>query len=179
MANEIIKKNGITYGVITGVLLCLITASMYATNIALFIAWWTTLLSFSVLIIVPIISLIKTKKESNNILLYKDAFTSYFIAATIGFLISVAFKIILFNFIDPSIKDTLLDLTIKYLETTSTKFGVTKSALNDTLLKLKASDPFSIIEQLKGAIVNIFFFIILGLIIAAFFKSNSTSQEYK
>jgi hypothetical protein len=179
MANEIIKKNGITYGVITGLILCVITASMYATDIELFIAWWTTLLSFSVIIIVPIISLIKTKKESNSILPYKEAFTAYFIAATIGLLISVAFKIILFNFIDPSIKDTLLDLTIKYLVSTSEKYGVAKSALNETLLKLKASDPFSVIEQLKGALFNVFFCIILGLIIAAFFKSNSTSQEYK
>ena len=179
MANEIIKRNGITYGVITGLILCLITASMYATNIELFIAWWTTLLSFSVIIIVPIIALIKTKKESNNILPYKEAFTTFFISATIGVLISIAFKIILFNFIDPSIKDSLLDLTIKYLVSTSEKYGVSKSALDETLLKLKASDPFSIIEQLKGAIFNIFFCIILGLIMAAFFKSNTTKQEYK
>ena len=50
MINEIIKKNGITYGIITGVASALITASMYIINIELFTAWWTTLLSFSVFI---------------------------------------------------------------------------------------------------------------------------------
>jgi hypothetical protein len=41
---------------------------------------------------------------------FKDAFTNYFIAATIGVLISVAFKIIISLLIPP--KETLLDLTI-------------------------------------------------------------------
>jgi len=128
---------------------------------------------------VPIIALFKTKKELNGIFPYKEAFTTYFISAAIGILISIAFKIILFNFIDPSVKDTLLDMTIKYLVSTSEKFGVAKSALNETISKLKDSDPFSVAEQLKGAIFNLFFCSILGLLMAAFFKSKSSSQEYK
>jgi len=179
MINETIKRNGISYGAITGVVLSLITAIIYATNLELFIAWWTSLLSFSVIIIIPIIALLKTKKQLNGILPYKDAFTSYFITAAIGLLISIGFKIILFNFIDPSVKDTLLNMTIKYLVSTSEKFGVAKSALNETIVKLQNSDPFSVAEQLKGAIFNLFFCIILGLLMAAFFKSNSSSQEYK
>lgn len=176
MINEIIKKNGITYGVITGAILSLITAFMYAVDIELFIAWWTTLLSFSVFIIVPIILLSKTKKELNGIFSFKDAFTTYFIAAAIGVLISVVFKIILFNFIDPAIKETLLDLTIKYLISTSEKFGVPASSLNETIAKLRETDPYSIVEQLKGSIFALFFCAILGLVMAAFFKSKSTQE---
>jgi hypothetical protein len=176
MINEIIKRNGITYGVIIGVILSLITAFMYATDIELFIAWWTTLLSFSIFIIVPIFMLIKTKKELNEIFSFKDAFTTYFIASVVGVLISVAFKIILFNFIDPAIKQTLLDLTIKYLMSTSEKFGVPASSLNETISKLRETDPYSIVEQLKGSIFAIFFCAILGLIMAAFFKSKSIQE---
>ena len=176
MINEIIKKNGITYGVIIGAILSLITAFMYAVDLELFIAWWTTLLSFSVFIIIPIIMLSKTKKELNGIFSFKDAFTNYFIAATIGVLISVAFKIILFNFIDPSVKETLLDLTIKYLISTSEKFGVPASSLNETISKLRETDPYSIVEQLKGSIFAVFFCAIVGLVMAAFFKSKSTQE---
>lgn len=176
MINEIIKKNGVTYGVITGVILSLITAFMYAVDLKLFIAWWTTLLSFSVFIIVPIIMLVKTKKELNGILSFKEAFTTYFISAVVAVLISVIFKIVLFNFIDPSIKDTLLDLTIKYLISTSEQFGVPASSLNETIAKLRETDQFSIVEQLKGSIFVLFFCAILGLIMAAFFKSKSTQE---
>jgi hypothetical protein len=178
MINEIIKKNGITYGIITGVALSLITTFMYAIDIELFIAWWTTLLSFSVFIIVPIILLSNTKKELNGIFTFKEAFTTYFISAVIGVLISVLFKIVLFNFIDPSIKDTLLDLTVKYLISTSEKFGVPASSLNETIKQLRETDPFSIVEQLKGSVFVIFFCALLGLIMAAFFKTKTSSQDY-
>ncbi|UQD56292.1 DUF4199 domain-containing protein [Flavobacterium sp. K5-23] len=178
MINEIIKKNGITYGIITGVALSLITAFMYAVDIELFIAWWTTLLSLSVFIVVPIILLSTTKKELNGVFTFKEAFTTYFISAVIGVLISVLFKIVLFNFIDPAIKDTLLDLTIKYLISTSEKFGVPASSLNETIKQLRETDPYSIVEQLKGSVFVIFFCAILGLIMAAIFKSKTSSQDY-
>ncbi len=178
MINEVIKKNGITFGILTGVVLSVITALMYAIDIELFIAWWTSLISFSVFIIIPIIALSKTKKELKEIFPFKEAFTTYFITAVIGVLISVAFKIILLNVIDPSAKDTLLDLTIKYLISTSEKFGVPASSLNETISNLKKTDPFSIVEQLKGSIFTIFFCALLGLIMAAFFKSKTSSQEF-
>jgi len=177
MINEILKRNGINYGVILGVILSLITALMYAIDLQLFIAWWTTFLSFSVFIIVPIVLLSKTKKELNGVFPFKEAFTTYFISATIGVLISVFFKIILFNFIDPSIKDNLLDITIKYMLSTSEKYGVPASTLNETITKLRQTDPYSITEQLKGSIFVIFFCAILGLIMAAFFKSKPSLQE--
>ncbi|MGA9638513.1 DUF4199 domain-containing protein [Flavobacterium sp.] len=177
MINEVIKKNGITYGIITGVILSLITTIMYAVNLELFIAWWTTLLSFSIFIIIPMLALIKTKTTLKNIFPFKDAFTTYFICALIGLLISVGFKMILFNIIDPSVKDSLLELTVNYLKSTSSKFGVPENSLNEMIENLKKTDPFSIGEQLKGAVVSLFFCSLLGLIMAAFFKSKPTSQD--
>lgn len=177
MINEIIKSNGVKYGIITGLILSLITAIMYAVNLELFIAWWTTLLSFSIFIIVPAIMLVKTKTELNNNFSFKEAFTAYFICALVGLLISVGFKMVLFNIIDPSIKDSLLELTINYIKTTSGKFGVPETSLNEMIDNLRKTDPFSIAEQLKGAVVSLFFCAILGLLMAAFFKSKTKSQD--
>ncbi|WP_418263605.1 DUF4199 domain-containing protein [Flavobacterium faecale] len=177
MVNEVIKKNGVKYGIITGAVLSLITAIMYAVNLELFIAWWTTLLSFSIFIIIPSVLLVQTKASLNGVLSFKEAFTTYFICALVGLLISVGFKMILFNIIDPSIKASLLELTINYIKSTSGKFGVPETSLNEMIDSLKKTDPFSIPEQIKGAVVNLFFCGILGLIMAAFFKSKTTSQN--
>lgn len=176
MTSEVIKKNAINYGVIIGIILLLITTIMYVVDLELFIAGWTTLLTFSIFIIIPSLLLLKTKETLNGDFPFKSVFTCFFICASIGLFISTIFKIILFNFIDPSIKITLLDLTINYLKSTSVKFGVSSTSLNEMIQNLKNTDPFSIGEQLKGAFVNLFFFIILGLVMAAFFKSKSTSQ---
>lgn len=179
MINEIVKRNGISFGVIIGIVSALITATIYAVNINLFISGWLGASILGVYFIISIILLIKTKKELNGVFPYKDAFTTYFIAAVIGIAISTFFNIILFNFIDPSVKDTLKELTAKYTMEMLQKFGTPASAINEAMKKLNESNPYSIIELLKGSIYSIVFNSIFGLILAAFFKSNTTQQEYK
>ena len=177
MVNEIIKRNGVTFGITTGIISALITTSIYAIDLNLFTSWWIGILSITIYLIIGIILLSKTKKELNGVFSFKDAFTTYFISAVIGILISTLFNIILFNFIDPSAKDTLRELTIKYTVNMMQKFGTPASAINEAIAKLKENDPYSIIELLKGSVFSIVFSSIFGLLMAAFFKSKPSSQE--
>ena len=73
--NEIIKKNGITFGIITGVISILITASVYIIDLKLFTAWWLGILSIGIYLGIGIYLLSKTKKELGGIFPFKDAFT--------------------------------------------------------------------------------------------------------
>lgn len=176
MINEIIKRNAITFGVITGIVSALITTSIYAIDLALFTSWWVGILSIFAYLAIGIILLSKTKKELNGVFPFKDAFTTYFISAVIGILISVVFNIILFNFIDPSAKETLKELTIKYTVGMMEKFGAPASGINEAIAKLKENDPYSIVELLKGSVFSIVFSCVFGLIMAAFFKSKATQE---
>lgn len=176
MINEVIKKNGITYGVMIGIASTLITATIYAIDLNLFTAWWMGLIGIAISLTISIILLSKTKKELNGIFSFKDAFTTYFIAAVIGILISTTFNIILFNVIDPAAKDTLSELMIKYTVNMLQKFGTPASAINETIEKMKLSNPYSTVELLKGSVFAIVISSIFGLIFAAFFKSK-TIQE--
>jgi len=177
MINEIIKRNGITYGIITGIGSALITTLIYSIDLKLFTSWWISLLSIAFYIIIAIILLTVTKRELKGIFPFKDAFTTYFISAVIGILISVAFNIILFNFIDPSAKESIKELSIKYAVKMMEKFGTPSSAINEAVKKLQENDQFSIIELLKGSVFSIVFSALFGLILAAFFKSKPSSQE--
>ncbi|WP_348798962.1 DUF4199 domain-containing protein [Flavobacterium adhaerens] len=179
MINEIIKRNGVTFGVTIGIISSLITATIYAIDINLFLSGWLGAAIIGFYLIICIVLLVKTKKDLNGVMPFKDAFTTYFIAVLIGIIISTLFNIVLFNFIDPSAKDTLKELTAKYTIEMMQKFGTPESAIKEAVAKLKESNPYSIIELAKGAIYSIVFSSILGLILAAFFKSNATSQEYK
>jgi hypothetical protein len=174
--NEIIKKNGISFGIITGVVASLITATIYSIDLHLFTAWWVTVLSISVSIIIAIVLLTKTKKELNGVFPFKDAFTTYFISAVIGILISVIFNIILFNFIDPSAKDAIKEITIKYAVEMLQKFNTPASAINEAVKKMQESDQFSIIELLKGSAFSMIFSALFGLLLALVFKSKSTQE---
>ena len=174
--NETIKKNGINYGIITGVVSVLITTLIYVIDIKLFTAWWIGVLSMVFYIIISCLLLSKTKKELKGSYSFKEAFTTYFISAIIGIAISVTFNIILFNFIDPAAKDTIKELTIKYTAEMLQKFGTPTSEINKAISGIEKNDQFGIVEQLKGSIFGILFSSIFGLILAAIFKSKPSYQ---
>lgn len=174
--NEVIKRNGINFGIITGVTSALITASIYSINLNLFTAWWVTVVSLSVYVIIAVILLSKTKKELNGFFSFKDAFTTYFISALIGILISVVFNIILFNFIDPSAKDAIKEVSIKYAVSMMEKFNAPSATINEAVKKLQENDQFSIIELVKGSIFSIVFSSLFGLLLALIFKSQPTKE---
>lgn len=176
MINEVIKKNGITYGITLGVILALITATMYAIDLKLFVSGWIGATTFVIYLIIGIVVLTKTKKEINDIFSFKDAFTTYFITILIALSISTLFSILLFNVIDPEAKETISGYLIKYMAETLQKFGTPASAINEALAKMKETSPFSTFEQLKGLVFSLALYSILGLILAAFFKSKTTQE---
>ena len=174
--NEIIKKNGITFGIISGVISLLMTSMIYMIDIKLFTAWWVGIVGIVIYLAIGIYLLSKTRKELNGIFSFKDAFTTYFIYAIIGIAISVLFNILLFNVIDPSLKDSVKELSIEAAVNMMKKFGTPTSAIKEAVEKMTESDQFGIVEQLKGSIFSIIFSAIFGLILAAIFKSKPKEQ---
>jgi len=176
MINEVIKKNGVTYGIMLGTILSLITATIYAVDLKLFVSGWIGGVTFAIYVIIGIVLLTKTKRQINSFFSFKDAFTTFFITTIIALTISTFFSILLFNVIDPEAKTTISELLIKYMAETLQKFGTPASKINEALAKMKENNPFSTIEQLKALIFSIVGYSILGLILAAFFKSKSTQE---
>lgn len=174
--NEVIKKNGISFGVITGVVSALITTTIYSIDLNLFTAWWVTILNLSFYIIIGVVLLSKTKKELKGIFPFKDAFTTYFISAVVGILISVVFNIILFNFIDPSAKESIKEVSIKYAVEMMRKFNTPAAAINDAVKKMQETDSYSPVELIKGSAFAIIISALFGLLLALLFK-NKPSQE--
>ncbi len=175
MINPIVKKNAITYGTIMGIISILITSAIYAINLELFTSWAVGISIISVYIIISILLLNKTKKEI-GFFSFKDAFTTYFIAVLIAITISTVFNIFLFNIVDTEAKDKLNEIIIKYTVEMLQKFNSPASTINKTIAELKANDQYSIGNLLKGAVTNLAFNAVLGLILAAIFKSR-TPQE--
>ncbi len=175
--NEIVKKNGITYGIILGVFSVLVTTLIYAIDITLFTKWWVGVLSLLVYLAIGIVLLINTKKQLNNVISFKEAFTTFFLAAIIGSTISVIFNILLFNVIDPSAKETVQQLTMEYTSEMMQKFGARASDVNEALAKMAETDNYSPLNQLKGLVFSFVFSAILGLILALIFKSKPAYRE--
>ncbi|AIG29935.1 DUF4199 domain-containing protein [Flavobacterium psychrophilum] len=172
--NEIVKKNGINYGIITGVLSVLTTTLIYVIDLKLFTSTWLGFLSIAIYIIIGVVLLSKTRKDFKGSLAFKDAFTTYFVSAVIGILISVVFNIILFNYIDPSAKATIKELTMKYTVEMLQKFDTPAKVINETIKSLEENDQFAPLKLLQGSVFSIIFSALFGLVLAAFFKTKSS-----
>lgn len=170
--NEIIKKNGINFGIITGVISVLITSSIYIVDLSLMTKWWLGLTILVVYIVIGCVLLAKTKKDLGGFMSFKEGFTTYFISALIGIAISVIFNILLFNVIDPEAAVTLKEMTLKSTADMMKNFGAPTSEIKKAIEKMEDYDQFSTLEQLKGSIWSIVGASIFGLILAAIFKKD-------
>lgn len=174
--NEIIKKNAVTFGIISGIISILITTIIYVINVEYFVSIWAGLIALAFSVTIACVLLSKTKKEIKKDFTFKEAFTTYFIMAMIGILISTAFSILLFNFIDPTLKVTIKELTLKSVASMMQKFGGKTADVNKALKQIQETDQFSIISQLRGILTSIVVTSIFGLILAAFFKTPTRNE---
>ena len=169
--NEIIKKNALTFGLISGIISILTYTLIYVINVEYFVSVWLGLAGLAISITLACILLARTKKELKGNLSFKEAFTTYFIMALISLAIATTFSIILFNLIDPTLKVTLKELTLKKTASLMGQFGAPQSEINKALKTVADTDQFSVFAQLKGILTSIVVSSIFGLILAAFFKT--------
>jgi hypothetical protein len=174
--NKTIRKNGLTFGLISGVVSVLITAIIYSVNLNLFLSGWITFLKISLFITFAITLILTTKKELQNNLGFKDTFTTYFLFAVTSLFISTLFEVILFNLIDPSLKETLKEMSIKYAVELLQKFDTPAAKINEAIKNIKDNDQFAILQLIKGYFTYLLISCILGLILSGIFKSKNTSE---
>ena len=175
--NEAIKKNGIKFGVISGIISILVTVLMYSIDINLFVNSFIGIgmVIFYISLGIYVVSI--TKKEMGGTINFKEAFTAFFIYCTIGIVIANIFNYILFNFIDPSAKEQILEITINKTVEMMEKFDTPKDILKETITELKENDQYSIGNIFKGSAFSIIFSSIVGLIVAAVMKTKTTYNE--
>mgnify|MGYP003396734417 FL=1 len=177
--NEIIKKNGIKFGLILGgigilsqltvYLLGGITKENAITGSVIQIVFWLAYL------ITRIVQCSNTKKELNGFITFKELFTTLTITITIGILISQTFTFLLNNFIDAEY-GKLMNVFIndqQVIAANATK-SFTKVTSED-LKEIAKTDNFSIIKILQGSAMAFLISSIMNLILAAIFKSKTNT----
>lgn len=174
--NEIIKKNGITFGIYAGVFSIAFTSFMYLYDINLFTSMWVGSIKILVFVAIAIILLNKTKKELNNSFSFKEAFTTYFICFLICILLATIFELLLFNVIDPGAKDTIQENLIDFQVNMMRKMGTPTSKIKEVVEEMSKVNQYDIFQILKGSAIVIGMSSLFGLIFAAIFKSKPKDQ---
>lgn len=174
--NEIIKKNGINFGIILGIIGITSQMVVYAmggiskenailNSILQFIFWLAFLTT-------RIVQCNKTKKEFNGYISFKELFTTLTITIAIGIVISQLFTFLFNNFIDTEYGTAMNDfMNEQQILAQNAMKGFIKVTSED-LKKIAEKDNFSIMSILQGTLVAFLISSILNLILAAIFKKN-------
>jgi hypothetical protein len=171
--DAILKKNAINYGLISGLIGVLATVTMYSIDLKLFVNMWIGFSLLAVWIIIGVLLLSKCKKEKAGNLTFKEGFTAYFLSALIGILISTAFNIFLLNIFDTEARDQITEHLVKFQVEMLEKFGGTAEQITQAEEEIRSKAQFSVKGQLFGIVQSLIGSIILGLILAAIFKSKT------
>ncbi len=170
--NEIIKKNGIKFGVISGLFSIFYIMALYIVDYKLFINIWLGIAVLLAFLVIGIFQLSELRKNLGGFMTFKEGFTGYFISALIGILISTAFSILLFNFIDTETRDLIHEELITFQVENLQKWNVPAGEIKKVVEGMKETPQFSITGLLYGILKSLLGSIVFGLILAANFKKN-------
>lgn len=177
--NETIKKNGIKFGIILGLIGILSQVTVYLlggitkenaiTGSGIQIVFWLAYL------ITRIVQSLNTKKELNGFISFKDLFTTLTITITIGILISQIFTFLLNNFIDAEYGKLMNDfINDQQIVAANAMKSFTEISTED-LKEIAKTNNFSIIKILQGSAMAFLISSIMNLILSAIFKSKTNT----
>jgi hypothetical protein len=173
---NLIKSNGITFGILLGLVSAAITAAIYTIDLHLFVSWWLGLCIIAVNAVLFVVALTTTKKQLGGIFTFKDAFTTYFIIAVIGLTFSNAFIYVLFNLVDVEAKAQLADITIEAATKMMSDFGAPQSAIDQAAADMQETDNYSLLNVAKGWVFSLLTYSVFGLLFALIFRSKPVQQ---
>ncbi len=129
-------------------------------------------ISYAVPIVFAVLACIKARKENEGFLPFKAALKISF-----GIMVMCAFatsllSYILFNFVDPGFKESMLQLTIENTQKMMAKFNTPQDTIDKTIQGMLSKDLFSLGAITQSFVVGCIFWFVIALIVAAIMKKN-------
>lgn len=178
--NEIIKKNGIKFGIIFGLLGITSQVVIYLMggisqenaifNSIIQIVFWLGYL------LIRIFQCIQTKKEFNNYIAFKDLFTTLTITVLIGILVSQFFTFLLNNYIDIEYGAAMNDFMNEQQIIAQNAMKSFTNVTSERLKEIANKNNFSLINILQGTLIAFLLSSVMNLILATIFKSKPKAQ---
>lgn len=171
--NEIVKKNGIKYGLIIGLISVCFYTIAYVFDETLFVNWKLGIGFLIVFFVLMLMSVISTKKEQEGFISFKDAFSAFVITGVVHTAITAVFNITLFNLIDPDFALRLTEMTTENTIAFMERAGAPEERIEEALVKLEEKgNQYSIGNILKGTVYYVLFASVIGALVAAFMKKE-------
>ena len=167
------KSIAINYGLYLGGILSLLTVIAYAVNLDLFTKWWFGIAMMILVIVLGIMSSMKSRNLLNGFISFKGAFSSFFLTVLIGLLISTVVSYVIFNIVDPEAAGILQEKIMASQVEMMRNFGAPEESIAQVVEEMeKQENMYSIGNILQALAFQLVGFSIVGLIVALVVKKE-------
>jgi hypothetical protein len=129
-------------------------------------------LSYVIPIGFAVFACIKAKKENGGFLSFKEALKICFGIFVLCALATSLLSYVLFNFIDPGFKESMLQLTIENTQKIMAKFNTPQDVIDKQIQGMLSKDMFSLGSIAQSFVFGCVFWFVIALIVAAILKKK-------
>lgn len=165
---DYIFKNGL----ILGAFMIFISLTSYIMGVDFKLSLIWNLIELITPLVFLIVLINQFKKINLGYLNFKNSFIVCFGLLAASTFIHTFFKILLFNYVDPSYGIILQEATIQKLIVVMSDF-FPDDVIDELIVDLESQNSFSVSSLSKGYTSSLFFFVFLSLIIALFVKKEA------
>src|SRR3990170_6525671 len=165
---EAVKKTnvGMTYGLIAGLIICLVTLIQYLGGLKTYLSP-LGFLTYILIIVIAVLAGQKQKKLNGGYLEFSEALKVTFSVFASALLLQTLFTYVLLNFIDPEFKQALGQEVMNKTEELMRKFGASDTQIDKALEDQSATDQFAFGKMILGYAIWCIVWFIVSLIISA------------
>ena len=177
--NPIVKKNGLFIGLFLGLIHILITCYLYfSSDLNAFTDLKIGMFKIFISIVFGIIAILVVKYKMNNLIGFKDAFTSYFIVNFVSSVISFAFFFVLFNYFASDVKkESIKKSMIEFQVKTMKQNNATVIEIEKVKQSFESFNPFSFLQGFNSTLKYLLRDSLIGLLVALIFRNQKVSLQ--
>jgi len=171
---KIVQKNGVFFGLIMAGISVLVCLGIYLIDYHLFLNPYIGIVELIIYAVLGILVVWTTRQKLGNAIIFKDAFTAYFIAGAIGSTVSVIFYILIFNVIAPEIQGPLKEASLEYSLKMSNSLNLTQEQIDNMIVQARNANPYSVGEYISGWAIKLIGQAMYGAFLALIFRNRQT-----
>lgn len=167
----------VRWGFIGGLVSVVISVLVYIISPASFASMWLGLFMLGLALFFMIWGGVAFRRENNDEITFFQALGAVLIVGVIVSLLGTIFSYILFNFIDTDLAELIKQKVIENTTEMMEKFGATDDDIEKALDKIEEeSFQFGLKEYVIRFLQGMGFYVVIGLIVAAFVKRNPENK---
>jgi len=174
------SKHAIKFGAVLGIINIIITLLVYLIDVSLFASLWFLLVLILVTIGFTTYATIDYRKAAGGYLDFKNAFIHGAIVMLVAMIIGRLFSILLFNVIDPSLGQTITDITIETWTKRMAGWGTPQDAIDKAVADMSNDMPkqFSPLGLLKSIVWPGFLITAIGACISGAIAKRKRPETF-